>query len=67
MPMQALAAFHDFHPKPENFHDAVVEGLSKPCKTLPFEFFYDAEGSRLFDACSSESGAPGEAWFSLAT
>jgi len=49
MPMQALAAFHDFHPKPENFHDAVVEGLSKTRKTLPCKFFYDAEGSRLFE------------------
>jgi len=49
MRMQALAAFHDFHPKPENFHDAVVEGLSKPRKTLPCKFFYDAEGSRLFE------------------
>lgn len=28
----------------------VVEGLSRPQKTLPAKYFYDAEGSRLFEA-----------------
>jgi len=30
--------------------DAVRAGLTKPGKTLPSQFFYDAEGSRLFEA-----------------
>lgn len=46
---EALAAFHDYEPEPEDFESAVVEGLSKPQKTLPCKFFYDAEGSALFD------------------
>ena len=32
-----------------DFTDAVVDGLSKPQKTLPSRFFYDARGSRLFE------------------
>ncbi len=33
-----------------DFGDAVRSGLGKAAKTLPSQFFYDAEGSRLFDA-----------------
>lgn len=33
----------------ERFRRDVIEGLSKPRKTLPSKYFYDAEGSRLFD------------------
>lgn len=37
--------------KPENrFLDDVVAGLSATPKTLPAKYFYDAEGSRLFEA-----------------
>jgi len=31
------------------FADSVREGLGSPPKTLPSQFFYDAEGSRLFE------------------
>jgi dimethylhistidine N-methyltransferase len=44
-----LAAFHDFHPEPEDFESAVLAGLSRGNKELPSKFFYDARGSRLFD------------------
>lgn len=31
------------------FADAVIEGLSRPRKTLPCRYFYDARGSELFE------------------
>lgn len=34
----------------EDFRRAVLEGLSRAQKELPCRFFYDAEGSRLFEA-----------------
>ncbi|OGA19252.1 MAG: dimethylhistidine N-methyltransferase [Betaproteobacteria bacterium RIFCSPLOWO2_02_FULL_66_14] len=34
----------------EGFRDDVIAGLSQPQKTLSPKFFYDAEGSRLFEA-----------------
>lgn len=40
---------HEFDPGPDRFSDAVLEGLSRPAKSLPFRFLYDAEGSRLFE------------------
>lgn len=40
---------HDYSPTPVSFRDAVFEGLRKPQKTLPCQFFYDAEGSKLFE------------------
>lgn len=36
----------------ENFRRDFVEGLSRPVKRLPCKYFYDAEGSRLFDVIS---------------
>ena len=33
----------------DDFASAVLEGLSKPHKTLPCRFFYDARGSELFE------------------
>jgi L-histidine N-alpha-methyltransferase len=33
----------------EALHRDVTEGLSAPCKSLPSKYFYDEEGSRLFD------------------
>src|SRR5262249_20727777 len=33
----------------EEFLHAVVDGLSRPRKTLPCRFFYDARGSELFE------------------
>ncbi len=54
-----LAAFHDFEPTPESFHDAVLRGLSKPRKELPSKFLYDAEGSRIFEKiCDVEEYYP---------
>ncbi|BBK29871.1 dimethylhistidine N-methyltransferase [Stella humosa] len=41
---------HDLEPSTEEFRQAVIDGLSGQPKTLPCKFFYDAEGSRLFDA-----------------
>ena len=41
--------FHDHKPKSLSFHDAVVNGLSKPRKSIPPKFFYDKRGSKLFD------------------
>ena len=34
----------------EDFAAAVIEGLGRPKKSLPCRFFYDAEGSDLFEA-----------------
>lgn len=42
-------AFHDLAPSEESFRDAVIAGLSGDPKTLPCKFFYDAEGSALFE------------------
>lgn len=32
-----------------SFHDALVEGLSRPDKAIPCQFLYDERGSHLFD------------------
>ncbi len=40
----------DYAPKLGSFRDEVVAGLRKPRKELPTKFFYDEEGSRLFEA-----------------
>jgi dimethylhistidine N-methyltransferase len=40
-PLRALAS--------QRFADDVFEGLSRPQKGVPSKYFYDAEGSRLFD------------------
>ena len=37
-------------PLPSTFAHDVIEGLSKPHKQLSPKYFYDAEGSRLFEA-----------------
>jgi L-histidine N-alpha-methyltransferase len=33
----------------QEFRTAVLSGLARPCKQIPSKFFYDAEGSRLFE------------------
>ncbi|MBK1705063.1 L-histidine N(alpha)-methyltransferase [Halochromatium glycolicum] len=43
-------AFHDYHPAPADLRAEVLEGLAKPRKRLSPKLFYDAEGSKLFDA-----------------
>ncbi len=44
-----LEEFHDLGHDHDDFERAVLDGLSKPQKTLPSKFFYDERGSRLFD------------------
>ncbi|HTJ03420.1 MAG TPA: L-histidine N(alpha)-methyltransferase [Methylovirgula sp.] len=44
-----LQKLQDLEPSAEEFRAAVLGGLGAPAKTLPCKFFYDAEGSRLFD------------------
>ena len=41
---------HDVTSVSSRFLDDVLRSLSTPQKTLPSKYFYDAEGSRLFDA-----------------
>jgi dimethylhistidine N-methyltransferase len=36
--------------QPRSFAEDVVAGLSRPQKAIPPKYFYDAEGSRLFEA-----------------
>ena len=38
-----------YDPGPDRFAEAVLDGLDRPRKQLPFRFLYDARGSRLFD------------------
>jgi L-histidine Nalpha-methyltransferase len=46
----ALAAQGDAaEPWPQPFARDVLDGLSRPGKALPAKYFYDEEGSRLFD------------------
>jgi L-histidine Nalpha-methyltransferase len=40
----------DFGPATEKFRADVLRGLRRPHKRLPCKYFYDAVGSRLFDA-----------------
>jgi L-histidine N-alpha-methyltransferase len=45
----SLERLHDLEPTVTEFRAAVLQGLGSTPKTLPCRFFYDAEGSRLFD------------------
>lgn len=45
-----LAQLTDLAPSAAEFRDAVLAGLAQPQKAIPCKFFYDAEGSRLFEA-----------------
>lgn len=44
-----LQKLQDLEPSTEEFHAAVYAGLRQSEKSLPCKFFYDAEGSRLFE------------------
>src|ERR1700733_8915207 len=44
-----LAALVDLSPSVAEFRASVWAGLAQPRKTLQAKFFYDAEGSRLFE------------------
>lgn len=47
--VQAMITFHDHKPQSVSLYDAVVDGLSRPDKTIPPKFFYDERGSQLFE------------------
>lgn len=46
----ASYSLHDLHPDAGRFLDDVWAGLSQPHKTLLPKYFYDAQGSALFEA-----------------
>jgi uncharacterized SAM-dependent methyltransferase len=41
--------YHNYQPTTLSFCDAVIDGLSGECKSIPPKFFYDERGSKLFD------------------
>lgn len=51
--------FTDYHPEPADFFAEAINGLHRQPKAISPKFFYDAEGSRLFDAiCELEEYYP---------
>jgi dimethylhistidine N-methyltransferase len=42
--------FHDLHSSRDEFLDDVLKGLSRQPPMIPPKYFYDAKGSKLFDA-----------------
>ena len=49
--MDALRALAPLtQPRADDFTQCLIEGLARSPKDIPCKFFYDAEGSRLFDA-----------------
>lgn len=56
---ESLVAFVDLKPEIEDFRTAVIEGLSRPQKSLPCKFLYDDRGSQIFDLiCGLEEYYP---------
>lgn len=47
---RAAARLTDLRPTPGDIRGDVLEGLARTRKRLPSKYFYDAEGSRLFEA-----------------
>jgi dimethylhistidine N-methyltransferase len=45
-----LVSFHDLRPGADDLAADVLAGFSRAQKSIPPKYFYDAEGSRLFDA-----------------
>jgi dimethylhistidine N-methyltransferase len=45
----SIELLQDLEPSLDDFQHAVIAGLSQYPKTLPCKFFYDRDGSRLFD------------------
>jgi dimethylhistidine N-methyltransferase len=43
-------SFHDLHPAAGSFLQDALDGLSRPQKSLPPKYFYDRDGSALFEA-----------------
>jgi len=52
--MRARAALTDLRPQPDDIAADAITGLSRTPKTLPSKYFYDAEGSRLFEAITRQ-------------
>jgi len=50
VPISRLARLTDLSPSMAEFRDAVLGGLALPQKSIPCKFFYDREGSHLFEA-----------------
>jgi len=50
----SLSFFEDMHPPAADFRADILAGLSKPQKALPPKYYYDEEGSRLFDAITEQ-------------
>lgn len=46
---EGLQFFHDYAPPTEDFLQDVVDGLNQDPKAMSPKYFYDEEGSRLFD------------------
>ena len=44
-----LAFYLDLHPSASDFKSDILEGLSKPQKTISAKYFYDQKGSEIFD------------------
>jgi dimethylhistidine N-methyltransferase len=54
-----VALLTDFEPDTQSFLEDLVDGLSKPQKSLPSKYFYDQRGSQLFDQiCELEEYYP---------
>ncbi|MGY6532454.1 L-histidine N(alpha)-methyltransferase [Glycocaulis sp.] len=49
-----LAFFEDMHPPAADFRADVLTGLAKPQKAIPPKYYYDEEGSRLFDRITEQ-------------
>lgn len=47
---QGEAVLHDYRPAPARFREDVLTGLARAQRRIPPKYFYDQEGSRLFDA-----------------
>ncbi len=45
-----VVQFYDDQPLADDFYTEVIEGLKQSPRKIPPKFFYDAKGSRLFDA-----------------
>lgn len=46
--------FHDLQPPPDDFRAAVLAGLRRTPRSLSPKYFYDAQGSALFDAITRQ-------------
>ena len=49
-PSEGIVRFYNFLPEGEAFLEDVLRGLCAPQKSIPSKYFYDEQGSRLFEA-----------------